>query len=152
MAISEGACGHEMVEKLTPEAQINNINAAMMERVIFAYGKLIHEHGHLPEIAKEEVGQMMVIATEVKHHLLKEGSLEGLRVQVGANPIEYDQALYITNSFVGELLNPDEKSRLENNYQGWSSKIPGLDIIREEKDGKFEYFLADKGPNWVEGS
>ena len=141
---------HE-IENLTTQVQMDEINAAMMERVIWAYGKLIHEHGCLPEIAKEEVGQMMVIAAEVKHHFLKECSLEGLKVAIGSCLKQYDQGLYMTNSLIAGLIDQKEKETFNSSFRlGWSSTVEGLEIRREDLGDQYGYFLADKEANWTE--
>lgn len=139
------------LEKTTAQGQMEAINGAMMNRVIWAYGKLIHEHGHLPEIAKEEVGQMMVIAAEVDQHFQKQGSLEGLKVGIGSCLKQYDQGLYMTNSLIAGLIDQKEKETFNSSFRlGWSSTVEGLEIRREDMGDQYGYFLADKKPTWTE--
>jgi len=141
---------HEM-ENLSIQVDVNAINAAMMKYVIWAYGENISKQGYLPGSAKQLASEMMLIAAEVDQHFQREGSLDGLKVQVGSCLTINDQDFYIRNSLISGLIDPKEMEGLNiRSLSRWPSAVEGLEIRREDQGGRFGYFLADKRPNWVE--
>ena len=146
-------------EKISAQAQMDAINAAMMEWAVWQYGEFVSENGYLPDSGKELMGQMILIADKVDRHFQKQGSLEGLKVNIGSCLTKYDQGVYITNSLIRGFIDhgfidPKKMERfIDRDFLKFPSSIERLEIIREKISGRedrFDYFLADKGPNWVE--
>jgi len=142
---------HEKIENLTTQVQMDEINAAMMRYVIWANGGNIVRKGYLSEQELETAGQIMLIAAEVDQHFQKQGSLDGLKVHIGSCSTRANQAFYISNSLIRDLIDPKEMEGVNVlACSRWLSNFEGLEIIREERADKFGYFLADKEANWVE--
>ncbi|MCG2691986.1 hypothetical protein L6272_04130 [Microgenomates group bacterium] len=135
------------LERTTSQAQMDKINAIMMRTV------LRNKEGVFYEGMMET---MMDVAGNVAKHIQKQGSMDGLRVQIGFCPGAVDQNFYISTSLVDDLINisvtPERTADL--NQSVWPSEVEGLVITREQQGDyyRYRYFLADKGPNWVEGS
>ena len=143
---------HEF-EMFTAQVQMDEINAGMMKYVVWAYGNILRESGHLSGSgsAKEAAEQMMLIAVEVDQHFQREGSLEHLNVWMGVCLRKFDQSFYVRNSLMRHLVDPKEMEWLKDRscLKGPSS-IDGLEIRREEQGNNFVYFLADKEANLTE--
>lgn len=131
------------LEKTTSQAQMDEINAIMMRTVLRNKKGVLYE---------EMMETMMDVAENVDKHIQKQGSMDGLKVQIAFCPRAVDQNFYISTSLVDDLIDisvtPERTADL--NQSVWPSEVEGLVITREQQGDYYGYFLADKRPNWTE--
>ena len=130
-------------EGLTAQAQMDEINAIMMRTMLRNKKGVFYE---------EMMETMMDVAENVDKHIQKQGSTDGLKVQIAFCPRAVDQNFYISTSLVDDLIDisvtPERTADL--NQSVWPSEVEGLVITREQQGDYYRYFLADKRPNWTE--
>jgi len=131
------------LERTTSQVQMDEINAIMMRTVLRNKKGVLYE---------EMMETMMDVAENVDKHIQKQGSMDGLKVQIAFCPRAVDQNFYISTSLVDDLIDisvtPERTADL--NQSVWPSEVEGLVITREQQGDYYRYFLADKRPNWTE--
>lgn len=141
MGAGVGETGPKTTELERANIALDQVNSLLMKQMVKEFSRQ-EQHGLFGSADNRDLGiidDLLTISREIGNHIDKQGSLEGLKVELGY----FSTPQQFFHSMEGVLVEPNvtKEDMADINQSIWPSRVEGLKITRSLEKGNFRYYL-----------